>query len=91
MGGSYVFAVLPNGTLSLVSSGLMMVGTSAVSPVLTGKGYNISAGRSATLSYAGPLVLGTGGTSMPMEPSSGEYQVTLIGDLAQASVVISTS
>jgi len=91
MGGSYVFAVLPNGTLSLVSSSVMMVGTSAVSPVLMGKGYNLSAGRSATLSYAGPLILGTGGSSMPMEPSSGEYQVTLIGDLAQASVVISTS
>lgn len=91
MVGSYVFSVQPDGSLALVSSGQTMMEPSVISPVLNGGGYSLSAAASVSLSYSGPLNLGGGvGMGMPIVQVSGQYQVTVIGDTAQASVVVAS-
>lgn len=94
--GSAVLVVLPNGTLDqfrpLLHVSMPYIrgeNQSSIFDALLMAGYNLSAGSSATLSYAGTIALSFGLLGQPLGITSGTtYWVTVIGDNAVASAQV---
>ena len=94
MGRSAVFLVLPNGSLvsfrpvlHAVSPYIVGEGGSA-SIGLLGSGYDLVAGSSVSLAYAGTISMGFGASSLLQVTAGSAYTITVISDNAAVSAQV---
>ena len=93
--GSAVFLVLQNGTLRQLTQQEYGTGPlNLATAIWGGVGYNLSASLSASLSYGGLIQLGLRlppGTQVGVVTTGQQYVMTVVGDGATASVVVTAS
>ena len=95
LSGSAVFLVLPNGTLNQLSKAQYGAGPVNLSSIIWGaEGYGLSAGASVTYSYNGLIQLGlrmSAVSELGTIVSGQQYEISIIGDNACASYLVTAS